>query len=189
MGSTTHLQRARTNKQEMVIVELDYYKFFDKIDPNFMYQFMSKLGFRQTMLKPVHDLNTRLRRRIRIGRHLGDPFTAELGACQGDTASLLTAHALATALVRILDHHHPNVRKGAAVDDRNLRGHENEIYEAIQASLQYERDAGLENNCSEFVAVATSAALRIRIRRNWVFEGRPIQVTTGAILVGAGGSS
>ena len=44
------LQRARTNKEEMVIVELDYYKFFDKFDPDFMYQFMSKLGFPQTML-------------------------------------------------------------------------------------------------------------------------------------------
>ena len=61
----------------------------------------------------VHQLHANVIRHMKIGNHIGEPFSGDKGAGQGDTWSLIMA---------LISEKFPEVLKVCVVDDRTLGG-------------------------------------------------------------------
>ena len=79
------------------------------------------MGVHHTFAMLFLDTNTKAKRRIKFGNTYGRELNIYNGIGQGDPKSLFMALLYITVQFRLLDAEHPEVAKGAVVDDRNLR--------------------------------------------------------------------
>ena len=124
-----------------------------------------------------------IKRRFKIGKHLGRPFVSNRGAGQGDSLSTVGALMVTSIQFRVTQSLHPLVKTGSIIDDRNFRGPRSEVVAAVNTALQYDKAAGLINNLPKFVALSNCKEQR-RILRDTLFEGQPIKVATEDVLGG-----
>ena len=116
------LERMANDNRTLVVTLLDYHKFFDSFDPRFYAKMLRGMGIHRNFTNLFLDINTKGRRRIKIGNTYGRKLNIYNGIGQGDPKSLFAALLYITVQFRMLDAEHPNIAKGAVVDDRNLRG-------------------------------------------------------------------
>ena len=79
---------------------------------------------------------------MKVAGHFEEPFFAADGIGQGDPKSLFVALLYITVQFRLLDKEHPEVDKGAVVDDRNLRGKPEQMTRALECTFQFDKGAG-----------------------------------------------
>ena len=97
--------------------------------------------------------------------------------------SLFAALAITTIQFRFVNHECPKVQLGSVIDDRNFRGQCSEVIRAVHFAIQFDKDAGLTNNLSKFVALSTCPKAR-DILRDTQFGGHNIKVKLEDTLVG-----
>ena len=73
---------------------MDYWKFFDAMEPIFMNELMRSIGFDPDYCEMMKDIHCNLQRYIKIGKSVGEPLNGENGFGQGDTYSILCAVAM-----------------------------------------------------------------------------------------------
>ena len=73
---------------------MDYWKYFDAMEPTFVRDFMVAIGIDPGYANIVYDIYTNSRRYIKIGGTYGEGFTSSNGSGQGDVYSILAAVAL-----------------------------------------------------------------------------------------------
>lgn len=65
-------------------VSIEYYKFFDKFEPDFFHEFNISCGIPWILAALTCDLNKQVGRRIKVNGTLGLIFHGDNGAGQGD---------------------------------------------------------------------------------------------------------
>jgi hypothetical protein len=70
-----YLERAINVGEEGVVALLDYDKFFDSFEPRFFAKLLSAMGVHHHLVSLFIDLNTKARRRKKIGDTFGPEFT------------------------------------------------------------------------------------------------------------------
>ena len=68
-------------------------------------------------------------------------------------------------------------------DSRNFRRPTTSVIKAVQAALEFDKDAGLDNNVSKFAALSTTDNLEALIAAA-IFNGSNIKVNTKDNLIG-----
>ena len=126
----------------MVVSLLDYHKFFDSFDPRFYAKMLKDMGVHHDFATLFLDINTNAKRRIKIGNTYGRELNTYNGIGQGDPKSLFVALLYITVQFRLLDDEHPEITKGAVVDDRNLRGKPETMESALKCTFQVDEAAG-----------------------------------------------
>ena len=88
------------------------------------------------------DLYANMKRRLKKGHALSEPFSTFSGMGQGDVLSLIPAMLLAPWQFWMLDTLHPGVRKNAYYDDRRFRGCLNDLIEVDNLVHEFGAAAG-----------------------------------------------
>ena len=70
---------------------MDYFKFFDSMEPEFMCKLIIDLGVDEDYAHMILDMYRKLQRHIKIGSTYGEPFHPTNGYGQGDAFSILVA--------------------------------------------------------------------------------------------------
>jgi hypothetical protein len=111
------LEMAANDGENLVVALLDYHKFFDSFDPRFYAQMMEGMGVHRNFANLFLDINTNAKRRIKIGNTFGRELNTYNGIGQGDPKSLFVALLYITVQFPLLHSEHPEIAKGAVVDD------------------------------------------------------------------------
>jgi ribonuclease HI len=177
------MEEAFLNDEENTEINTDYEKFYDTFDPSFFRNLFLHIGMPEPLANMTHFMYTNIKRRFRIGAHLGSPFTSNRGAGQGDTISTIGALAITSVQFFLVQSQHPRVKTGSIIDDRNFRGPRAEVVAAVRTALKFDRIAGLINNLPKFVALSNCKEARKSLRTT-LFDGHTIKVATEDTLGG-----
>jgi hypothetical protein len=153
----SHIEQAILDKEDIVICMMDYWKYFDAMEPNFVKDFMIAIGIDSSYATIVHDLYTNSKRYIKIGRSFGEPFSSSNGSGQGDVYSILAALALVSVQFSFIQERYPSLQMGSCVDDRNIRGDFCSVMmKAFHEMAEYDKKAGHFNNIKKMAMSATT---------------------------------
>ena len=111
---------------------LDYHKYYDSFDYDWVKGFLIFLGFPQAYVELHHNLYTNMRKTLKIGGALGIHTHSYNGLGQGDVASTFPVLAHTSGQFYMLAYKLPNLRMGAIIDDRNVRGSFDDVIEACR---------------------------------------------------------
>ena len=96
--------------------------------------------------------------------------------------SVFAALAVTTIQFRFVNHECPKVQLGSVIDDKNFRVQCGEVILAVRYAIQFDKDAGLTDNLSKFVALSTCPRAR-EILHETQFGGHHIKVKLEDTLV------
>lgn len=95
----------------------------------------------------------------------------------------MDAFLITSTQFNMLDDTHPSIRKGAVVDDRNIRGEGRAVMEAARDMVAFEYAAGLPNHPDKFTVIGTS-----EVANEWAktqtLDGHVVKVLKKHKLVG-----
>ena len=149
-------EHAMLTKANPVILLLDYRKFFDASEPEWIRKFAIALGLDADLAESAAQLYKNLIRFLRIGNTYGDPLTATNGLGQGDSFSLLIALSFISIQFHFLTNKHPNIKMGSCLDDRNIRGVREDVYYAYKTIIEIDTAAGHYVNPKKLAMIATT---------------------------------
>ena len=136
------VEAALTQGKDMVTFLLDYVKFFDMFQPDWVRDFLIHTGFDPDMAYTIHNLYTNLRRRIKLRRNFGPISRPADGMAAGDSLALMVALVFVSTQFHYLTQHHRRLRMGACVDDRNIRGTYDDVVQAYYRIMRFDAAAG-----------------------------------------------
>ena len=157
-------EHAMMMEENLVVMLLDYWKFFDAFEPHWVRDFMLALGLDEDLSHSVADLYCNLIRHIKIRGTYGKPITGTNGLGQGDSLSMMIALMFVSVQFYYLDKFHWNVTKGSCLDDRNIRGEHDDVLNAHRDIKRIDEAAGHFSNPTKLAATATTAEGRSRLR-------------------------
>ena len=108
----SHIELSKLKNQDLTILLMDYYKFFDSFDFDWVRSFMIALGFNPQLAELIHNLNSNMIRFIKLGKTFGPQIKPGNGMLQGDSFSIIVALALVSIQFHFIDHMTPKVPKG-----------------------------------------------------------------------------
>ena len=141
---------------DLVIAVLDYYKFFDSLEPRFYGKFLGAMGLHPSLTNLFLDLNTQTVRRVKIGGVYGEPFSTYNALGQGDPLTLVVALLYVSVQFKALDKVCPSLNKSAVVDDRNVRGSRHKVLRACRFIHEYDVVAGHLTNPKKMAMLAST---------------------------------
>ena len=159
-----HVELADARGEQIVISTYDYYKYFDSFDHDFAKGLMLRHGVPVRLVNLVHSMLQTSVRTIRQAGVLGEPFHAHNGLGQGDVMSLIPAFLLVSWQFKMLDSRHPQVQKGAYIDDRNFRGSLTQLLAVHRTICEFDEMAGhlLQHDKTAFIANRKDDIAKIR---------------------------
>jgi len=80
------IEEALLDNEVLVIALMDYFKYFDSMEPTFVAKLMEAVGIDPDYANMTTDLYKHMNRYIKIGQSLGKPFTGANGLGQGDSS-------------------------------------------------------------------------------------------------------
>ena len=98
-------------QNDLIVVMLDYCKFFDVFDIICNCELFKKIGLQGQRPDMVTHLYLNLHRYIKLGSSYGPLIRPSNGLGQGDSISLLLAPALVSVQFKMLDNQFPNLQK------------------------------------------------------------------------------
>ena len=131
------IEQALVNKQDLVFLTVDYRKYFDSFDRRFMKKFLDHFGLPENLNAWMHEEYDKLKRATKIGKSVGDAHKYANGYRQGDPLSLLAALAFVSVQFTKIQRLWPELRVGALIDDRNIRGPLDQVLEAHDAMADF----------------------------------------------------
>ena len=153
----SHIEQALADNHELIVCMMDYWKYFDAMEPDFVKDFMISIGIDPDYAGIVHDIYKNCTRYVKLGRAYGTGFTSTNGSGQGDVYSILAAVALVSVQFSYIQHKYPDIRMGSCVDDRNIRGSFNTVISAFHDMAKYDKMAGHFNNINKLAMTSTTA--------------------------------
>ena len=151
-----HVEEVLANGSDITILLMDFLKFFDLFDYDFVREMFIAVGIDTAYANLVYDLYTNLHRHIKINGTYGNTINGTNGLGQGDSAALLAALILISTQFYYLDEKYPSIAKGSCVDDRNIRGPVHQVIQAYHDITLFDMRAGHFNNPKKLVALATN---------------------------------
>ena len=103
-----------------------------------MRDFMVAIGIDEDYANIVHDIYTKCKRYIKLGKSFGKAFASTNGSGQGDVYSILAAVALVSVQFAYIQDKYPELRMGSCVDDRNIRGSFQDVVDAFRDMEEYD---------------------------------------------------
>ena len=168
-------EHAMLTKANLVVLLLDYRKFFDAFEPEWVRKFAIALGLDTDLAESAAQLYKNLIRFIKIGNTYGDPLTATNGLGQGDSYSLLIALSFISIQFHFLTNKHPNIKMGSCLDDRNIRGVLDDVYNAYKDIIEIDTAAGHYVNPKKLAMTATTIQGRQSLKNlNMGTEAEPV---------------
>lgn len=149
------VEELRLNGDSLTILLVDFMKFFDLFDYNFVRHLLIQMRVCVQYADLISDLYTNMVRYIKIRNTYGAPIYGYNGRGPGDPAAILAALFLISVQFYFLDDKHPSIKKGSFVDDRNIRGRITQVIAAYKDIATFDRLAGHYNNPKKPVALAT----------------------------------
>ena len=157
------IEEALAHKKDLTICLMDYWKFFDAMEPDFVKEFLLACGLDEDYVHMTHEMYKNMNRYIKLGRSYGDPIQGANGSGQGDTYSILVALALVAVQFNYIQSKFPTLRMGSCVDDRNIRGEFQQVLQAYQEMAKYDALAGHFNNVKKMALSSTCPKVRKKI--------------------------
>jgi len=154
------IEQALLNGDPFAVCLMDYYKYFDSMEPIFMAQFAKAIGICADQVDMTTELYSKISRYVKIGQTLGKPFSSDNGFGQGDSYSLMIALTLVSIQFEYIQDKHQSLRMGSCVDDRNIRGDPTAIVAAFRDMSIFDKMTGHFNNPKKVAVTATTRVTR-----------------------------
>jgi len=126
------IEQALINKCPLAVCLMDYYKYFDSMEPLFMAKFAKAIGINSDQVDTTTDLYVNSKKYIKIGQSYGMPFESHNGFGQGDSYSLMVALALVSIQFDYIQDKYNEIKLGSCVDDRNITRKSRHDHTSIQ---------------------------------------------------------
>ena len=132
----------------MVLAAYDYRKYFASFHHGFACNLMAHAGMPSTLAAQTLHLYTNMQRVMESCKAVGTQLTAYSGFGEGDVLSLFPALLLRSWQFKMLDSTHPDVTKGAYIDDQNFWGKLSDIVGVDQAIHSFD-ELGMQDTPHE----------------------------------------
>jgi hypothetical protein len=178
------LEDASNDNKEILGALLDYEKFFDLFQPEFVANLLRTAGIPEGIAKQILFLYSRLTRYIKVADTYGAVIKQFNGIGQGCSLSIIIANLYVCTLLRFLRAQCPESEVGAFLDDRNITAKTiPELLEALEAIRKFDKAAGHCTNLNKSTVFSNSQKTRHTLRKVTV-EGKELPVKTFDNMVG-----
>ena len=154
------IEAALLQDTQIALASVDYLKYFDSFDDQWVHGFLLLLGFPPCFADMILDFYLGLQRSIKLGKALGQPHHYANGCGQGDATALFPAIAFVSGQFRMIELLFPKVTMGACIDDRNCRGALADVISTYHAVHAFCKMAGHKLQDSKSIITSTCAVER-----------------------------
>ena len=179
------VEKSLLTGEPLVGLVLDWSKCFDRVPVDLVLRLSQELGMPEGVLNGLSGMYAQLRRRFRIGGHVGTAFRASNGIIQGCPLSVMLLNILMNVWARAVRSEAPEVTPAVFADD--VGAYTSSVSAAQRALAVTGRFATITRqrlNTDKSKVWATTAESRSSLN-NLTLQGKPLQQTKGSRIVGA----